>query len=132
MSSKTLKGTLIAGAVCSLFAAGSAFAGSTAAASDVKCSGVNSCKGQGSCKGATNSCKGHPHPQHHHHQRDLRLLRLRVHRQGRQCRRCGSHSKDVCRFSRPREVGMGQLVWPLPTFHFDLACRCDERSSATA
>jgi hypothetical protein len=58
MSSKTLKGTLIAGAVCSLFAAGSAFAGSTAAASDVKCSGVNSCKGQGSCKGATNSCKG--------------------------------------------------------------------------
>jgi hypothetical protein len=58
MSRKTLKGTLIAGAVCSLFAAGAAFADSTGTAAQVQCTGANSCKGQGSCKGADNSCKG--------------------------------------------------------------------------
>jgi hypothetical protein len=58
MSRKTLKGTLIAGAVCTMFAAGNAIAGSTGAAASVKCAGDNSCKGQGSCKGADNSCKG--------------------------------------------------------------------------
>jgi hypothetical protein len=58
MSRKTLKGTLIAGAVCTLFAAGNAIAGTTGAAADMKCAGANSCKGQGSCKGADNSCKG--------------------------------------------------------------------------
>lgn len=58
MSKNTLKGAMIAGAVCSMFAAGQAVAGSTAAPSTVKCAGVNSCKGAGSCSGANNSCKG--------------------------------------------------------------------------
>jgi hypothetical protein len=58
MSTKTLKGTLIAGAVCAMFSAGTALAGSSGKSADVKCAGANSCKGQGSCSGADNSCKG--------------------------------------------------------------------------
>jgi hypothetical protein len=58
MSSKTIKGAMIAGAVASMFAAGQAFAAATGAAANVKCSGLNACKGAGACGGAGNSCKG--------------------------------------------------------------------------
>ncbi len=57
-----MKGALVAGAVCSLFAAGTARAGEKAvkvkdAPRVVMCGGLNACKGQGSCAGADNACK---------------------------------------------------------------------------
>ncbi len=62
------KGTLIAGAVASMFAMG-AFAADKAApaaapakdgkdAAKVKCVGLNECKGKGACGGAGNDCAG--------------------------------------------------------------------------
>jgi hypothetical protein len=56
--SKTMKGMMIAGAVASMFAAGTAVADSKSSKDTVKCAGVNSCKGHGSCSGADHSCKG--------------------------------------------------------------------------
>jgi len=59
MLKQTLKGALIASAVASMLAGGSAFAkDEKAAAKDVKCSGVNECKGKGACSSADNSCAG--------------------------------------------------------------------------
>jgi uncharacterized membrane protein len=55
-----LKGALVAAAVASLFAAGSAIAaddGKTEAKT-VKCSGTNACKGHGACAGEGNACAG--------------------------------------------------------------------------
>jgi uncharacterized membrane protein len=62
MIREAMKGAVIAGAVCSLFVAGTARAGEKAAktkegAKVVQCGGVNACKGQGSCAGADNACK---------------------------------------------------------------------------
>jgi hypothetical protein len=58
----TVKGALIASAVCAMFTAGMAYAseGKTekATSEEVKCAGINDCKGHGSCKGADNSCSG--------------------------------------------------------------------------
>src|SRR5438105_9480998 len=61
---KNVKGTMIAGAVASLFAFG-AYAADKApakdaktASADVKCTGVNDCKGKGACAGAGNACAG--------------------------------------------------------------------------
>ncbi len=63
MIREAMKGAVIATAVCSLFASGTALAGEKAATKEkqgakvVKCAGVNECKGKGSCAGADNSCK---------------------------------------------------------------------------
>ncbi len=62
MIREAMKGALVAGAVCSLFAAGAARAGEKAtrakdAPKVVMCGGINACKGQGSCAGADNACK---------------------------------------------------------------------------
>jgi uncharacterized membrane protein len=63
MIREAMKGAVIATAVCSLFASGTALAGEKVAAKEkqgakvVKCAGVNECKGKGSCAGADNSCK---------------------------------------------------------------------------
>jgi hypothetical protein len=64
MIREAVKGAVIATAVFSLFASGTALAGEKAAktregAKVVKCAGVNECKGKGSCAGADNSCKAH-------------------------------------------------------------------------
>lgn len=55
-----LKGALIAGAVASMFLAGTARADDKAkdGAKTVKCAGSNACKGQSACSGAKNSCSG--------------------------------------------------------------------------
>jgi len=54
--------TLMAAAVCAMFAAGAAHAGegkaTKAASEEVKCAGINECKGHGACSGADNSCSG--------------------------------------------------------------------------
>lgn len=56
------KGTLIAGAVASMFAMGAFAADAPAkdakAAGNVKCVGLNECKGKGACGGAGNDCAG--------------------------------------------------------------------------
>lgn len=56
------KGTLIAGAVASMFAMGAFAADAPAkdakAAANVKCVGLNECKGKGACGGAGNDCGG--------------------------------------------------------------------------
>jgi hypothetical protein len=62
MIREAVKGTVVAAAVCAMFAAGVARAGEKAektkeGAKVVHCGGINSCKGQGSCAGADNSCK---------------------------------------------------------------------------
>ena len=59
MIREAMKGAVVAAAVCSMFAAGTAQAGekSKDMPKVVQCAGINSCKGQGSCKGADNSCK---------------------------------------------------------------------------
>ena len=61
---KSMKGTVIASAVASLFAA-NAFAGDKAPKKDTKeasakvnCSGVNECKAKGECGGAGHDCAG--------------------------------------------------------------------------
>lgn len=63
MIREAMKGTALAAAVCSMFAAGAARAADKMekmekAEGPVQCAGINSCKGQGSCAGADNSCKG--------------------------------------------------------------------------
>jgi hypothetical protein len=62
MIREAMRGAVIATAVCSLFAAGTAFAGEKTektkeGAKVVKCAGVNECKGKGACAGADNACK---------------------------------------------------------------------------
>jgi hypothetical protein len=63
MIREAMKGAVLASAVCSLFASGTALAGEKAAAKEkegakvVRCAGVNECKGKGSCAGADNACK---------------------------------------------------------------------------
>jgi uncharacterized membrane protein len=62
MIREAMKGAVIAGAVFSLFASGTALAAEGTAktkegAKVVKCAGVNECKGKGSCAGADNACK---------------------------------------------------------------------------
>ena len=62
MIREAVKGAVIAGAVCSLFATGAARAGEKAAKTKetskvVQCGGINACKGQGACAGADNACK---------------------------------------------------------------------------
>ncbi len=59
------KGSLIAGAVASMFAMGAFAADPPAAATKdtkdaakVKCIGLNECKGKGACGGAGNDCAG--------------------------------------------------------------------------
>ena len=55
-----MKGAVIAGTVCSLFATGAARAAEKPkkeGASVVKCAGINECKGKGACAGADNACK---------------------------------------------------------------------------
>ena len=59
------KGTVIAGAVASMFAMGAfaadppaAAAKDTKEAAKVKCVGLNECKGKGACGGAGNACAG--------------------------------------------------------------------------
>ncbi len=58
MIRETVKGTLVAAAVCSLFAAGAARAAEKPkeGGGAVQCAGINACKGQGSCAGADNAC----------------------------------------------------------------------------
>jgi len=62
---KSIKGTLLASAVATLFLAtaamaqeGAASSSSASAAGTVKCAGANACKGQSACKSAQNDCKG--------------------------------------------------------------------------
>jgi hypothetical protein len=58
---KNWKRAVLATAVASMFAAGSALAGDmkdAKAGGEVKCSGVNECKGKGACAGADNACAG--------------------------------------------------------------------------
>ncbi len=58
MIRNAVKGTAIAAAVCSMFAAGAARAEEkTKEGGAVHCAGINACKGQGSCAGADNACK---------------------------------------------------------------------------
>jgi len=63
MIREAMRGAVIATAVCSLFASGTALAGEKGSAKEkegakvVKCAGVNECKGKGSCAGADNACK---------------------------------------------------------------------------
>lgn len=61
MIRETIKGAVVAAAVCSMFAAGAARADDKAGKEKdskvVQCAGINGCKGQGSCAGADNSCK---------------------------------------------------------------------------
>jgi len=58
----TIKGALIASAVCAMFTAGLSHAGdgkaTKATSNEVKCAGINECKGHGACAGAANSCSG--------------------------------------------------------------------------
>src|SRR5260370_562545 len=59
MTSKMMKGAMIAGALCTILASGAAFASKDAKQGGaVKCEGANDCKGKGSCKGASTECKG--------------------------------------------------------------------------
>jgi uncharacterized membrane protein len=65
---KNVKGTMIAGAVATMFAFGAYAADKAAdkaapakddkAAAQVKCTGINECKGKGACAGAGNACAG--------------------------------------------------------------------------
>jgi hypothetical protein len=62
MIRETVKGAVVAAAVCSMFAAGTARAAEQMDKSKempkvTQCAGINACKGQGSCAGADNSCK---------------------------------------------------------------------------
>jgi len=59
MIREAVKGTVIAAAVCSMFAAGTAQAAERTKEMPraVQCAGINACKGQGSCAGADNACK---------------------------------------------------------------------------
>jgi uncharacterized membrane protein len=63
MFHEAMKGAVIASAVFSLFASGTALAGEKVTAKEkegskvVQCAGVNECKGKGSCAGAGNACK---------------------------------------------------------------------------
>jgi uncharacterized membrane protein len=56
----TMKGTLIAASVASLFAGASSMAQAAdeKAGDQIMCSGINACKGQGACAGAGHSCAG--------------------------------------------------------------------------
>jgi hypothetical protein len=60
----SMKGTLIATAVASMFVTGCASQSGSMAKDDkmggamVHCGSINSCKGQSSCATASNSCKG--------------------------------------------------------------------------
>ena len=60
MNVKSVKGALIASAVCAMFAtaAQAADQGHDKAGGDVKCAGINSCKGTGSCAGGGHGCGG--------------------------------------------------------------------------
>jgi hypothetical protein len=60
MTGKTLKGALIASAVCAMFATAAQAddKGHEKGGGDIHCAGINSCKGTGGCASATNSCKG--------------------------------------------------------------------------
>jgi len=60
---KNVKGTLIAGAVATMFAFGAhaedkAPAKDAKAGAQIKCTGLNECKGKGACAGAGNACAG--------------------------------------------------------------------------
>jgi uncharacterized membrane protein len=64
---KNVKGTMIAGAVATMFAFGAYAADKAAdkapakdakAGAQIKCTGLNECKGKGACAGAGNSCAG--------------------------------------------------------------------------
>ena len=59
MIREAVKGSVIAAAVCSMFAVGTAQAAEKTkeAPRAVQCAGINGCKGQGSCAGADNACK---------------------------------------------------------------------------
>jgi len=61
MIREAVKGTVVAAAVCSMFAAGVARAGEAEKSKEMprvtQCAGINACKGQGSCAGADNACK---------------------------------------------------------------------------
>jgi uncharacterized membrane protein len=63
MLRETMKGAVVAAAICSLFSAGAARAGekmdkAKMGEKPVQCAGINACKGHGSCAGADNACKG--------------------------------------------------------------------------
>ncbi len=56
-----MKNAVLATAVASLFASGTATAQGKAdrkTSNQVKCEGINECKGHGACKSASNACKG--------------------------------------------------------------------------
>jgi hypothetical protein len=59
MIREAMKGAVVAAAVCSMFAAGTARADEKMkdSAKGVQCAGLNACKGQGACAGADNACK---------------------------------------------------------------------------
>jgi hypothetical protein len=64
MIRNAIRGAVVAAAVCSLFAAGTASAGEKTPDAKMKegakalhCAGINACKGHGSCAGADNACK---------------------------------------------------------------------------
>ena len=58
MIREAMKGAVVAAAVCSMFAAGTARAADkTKEGKAVHCAGINACKGHGSCAGADNACK---------------------------------------------------------------------------
>ena len=59
MIREAMKGAVVAAAVFSMFAAGTARADEKTKDMPkvTQCAGINSCKGQGSCAGADNSCK---------------------------------------------------------------------------
>ena len=60
MVKEMMKGAVIAAALGSLLASGTAQAKDKekkASTSAVKCAGINECKGHGACSGADNSCK---------------------------------------------------------------------------
>jgi uncharacterized membrane protein len=61
MVKEMMKGAVIAAALGSLLASGTAQAKDKekkASTSAVKCAGINECKGHGSCASANNACKG--------------------------------------------------------------------------
>lgn len=61
MIREAMKGAMIATAVASLFASGTALADKHGKETSkvVRCAGVNECKGKGACAGADNACKSH-------------------------------------------------------------------------
>lgn len=61
MIREAMKGAVIATAVASLFASGTALADKHEKGTSkvVRCAGVNECKGKGACAGADNACKSH-------------------------------------------------------------------------